>query len=266
MSTAIIALLFAFLVGSIIGSFLNVLIVRIPKGENIAYPASHCPTCGHPLRWRHNIPIVSWIMLKGRCAFCQSSISRTYPVIEFMTGLLYATTALKTGLNAEWFVVSTVFALLLALSVIDFRYYAVPDSLNITALALALLLPLFDLGREMLTSQTVSWEHYETALLRRFEDAVILALSFFLLGQGVRWIVKKDALGEADIIIAATMGALLGFPLALIALYIAALLAIGPALFARGHMVPFVPFLAMGTWITWLFDQSILAWWSHLYG
>jgi len=81
----------------------------------------------------------------------------------------------------------------------------------------------------------------------------------------VKAVIKKDALGEADIIIAGTMGALLGFPLALIAIYIAALLAIVPAFFARGHMVPFVPFLGLGTWIAWVFDQPLLALWSRLY-
>ncbi len=265
MGVEIVALLFAFVAGSVIGSFLNVLIVRIPKGENIAYPASHCPQCGHPLKWRHNIPLVSWVLLKGQCAFCRSPISRIYPTVELITGLLYATVAVKTGLNAEWFVVSTIFALLLALSVIDFRYYAVPDALNIAALALALLLPLFNLGWDAITGHTAPLERYETMLLHRFEDAAILAVAFFLLGQGVKWIIKKDALGEADIIIAATMGALLGFPLALIAIYIAAVLAIVPALFARGHMVPFVPFLAMGTWVAWIFDKPILEWWSRLY-
>jgi leader peptidase (prepilin peptidase)/N-methyltransferase len=258
-------LLFALFVGLAIGSFLNVLIVRIPKGENIAFPPSHCPTCGNALKWWHNIPLLSWVALKGRCAYCQSPISRLYPTVELITGLLYATVALKTGLGAEWFVVSTIFALLLALSVIDFEYYAVPDSLNLTALGLALLLPLFLLGWDWATGSLKDLDVYKEALFHSFRDAAILALGFWLLGLVVKAVIKKDALGEADIIIAGTMGALLGFPLALIAIYIAALLAIVPALFARGHMVPFVPFLALGTWIAWVFDQPLLALWSRLY-
>jgi leader peptidase (prepilin peptidase)/N-methyltransferase len=169
----VLTLLFAFVFGAVIGSFLNVLIVRIPKGENIAFPPSHCPTCDHALKWHHNIPLLSWIVLKGRCAFCQSPISRLYPTVELITGLLYATVALKTGLGAEWLVVSTVFALLLALSVIDFKYYAVPDSLNIAALALALLAPLFDLAWHTLLGDTGPFAPYQTALWHRFVDAAI---------------------------------------------------------------------------------------------
>ncbi len=258
-------LVFAFLVGLAVGSFLNVLIVRIPKGENIAYPASHCPVCRHPLKWYHNIPLFSWIMLKGRCAFCQSPISRIYPVVELMTGLLFATVAAKTGLGAHWFVVSLIFALLLALSIIDFRYYAVPDSLNVAALGLALLLPLFDFAWDQLTGSAHSYDFYVDLLKSGFIDAVIMAAGFFLLGWAVKKALGRDALGEADIIIAATMGALLGFPLTLFAIYIAAVLAIVPSLFAKGHIVPFVPFLALGTWIAWAFDTPILQWWSSLY-
>ncbi|WP_456453236.1 prepilin peptidase [Hydrogenimonas sp.] len=258
-------LLFALFVGLAIGSFLNVLIVRIPKGENVAFPPSHCPACGNALKWWHNIPLLSWVALRGKCAYCKSPISRLYPTVELLTGLLFAVVALKTGLGVEWFVVSLIFALLLALSVIDFEYYAVPDSLNLTALALALLLPLLLFGWDWATGNLKDFDLYKEMLLTRFKDAAVMALAFWLLGYGVKLLIKKDALGEADIIIAGTMGALLGFPLVLVAIYIAALLAIVPALFARGHMVPFVPFLALGTWIAWVFEPTFMRWWSLLY-
>ncbi len=258
-------LLFAFLAGLAIGSFLNVLIVRIPKGENIALPPSHCPKCDNPLRWWHNIPLVSWIMLRGKCAYCQSPISKLYPIVELFTGLIFVSVAMKTGLNAHWFVASLIFALLLALSIIDLKYYAVPDSLNFTALILALLLPLFDFGWDWLAGDLENFDTYRHALILSFKNASIMGLAFFILGQLVKFVIKKDALGEADIIIAATMGALLGFPLVLIAIYIAALLAIIPALFARNHMVPFVPFLALATWIVYIFAPTFRHWWSILY-
>ena len=260
------SLLFALLIGLAVGSFLNVLILRIPKGENIAFPASHCPRCGHNLKWYHNIPLLSWLALKGKCAFCKAPISPQYPLIELLTGLLYLTVALKTGLGASWFVTATLFALLLALSVIDFRYYAVPDSLNVSALILALLLPLAKMADTALFGQLESFAPYREALIHTFADAAILAAAFWALGFGVKKMIGKEALGEADIIIAGTMGALLGLPLALSAVYIAALLALLPALFAKGRMVPFVPFLALGTWIAWLFEPQITRWWSALYG
>jgi leader peptidase (prepilin peptidase)/N-methyltransferase len=258
-------LLFALFTGLAIGSFLNVLIVRIPKGENIAFPPSHCPKCDNALKWWHNIPLLSWIFLRGKCAYCKSPISRIYPVVELLTGLTFMILAMKLGLGAEWFVTGLIFALLLALSVIDFEYYAVPDSLNFTALALALLMPIFIFGWDWMTDGVKDFSLYQNALPESFKNAVIMGGSFFLLGLAVKFLIKKDALGEADIIIAATMGALLGFPLVLIAIYVSALLAIVPALFARDHMVPFVPFLALGTWIVYIFSDTFLKWWNMLY-
>ncbi|WP_456404245.1 prepilin peptidase [Hydrogenimonas sp.] len=260
------SILFALFIGLAIGSFLNVLIVRIPKGESVAFPASHCPKCGNALKWWHNIPLLSWVFLQGKCAYCQSPISRIYPVVELLTGLVFATLAMKLGLGAEWFVTGLVFSLLLALSVIDFEYYAVPDSLNFTALGLALLMPLFDFGWDWAMGDLKAFSFYQEALLGRFKDAAIMAAAFFLLGYAVKKLVKKDALGEADIIIAATMGAMLGFPLVLMAIYVAAVLAIVPAVAARDHMVPFVPFLAMGTWIVYIFADTFTRWMGMLYG
>jgi leader peptidase (prepilin peptidase)/N-methyltransferase len=258
-------LLFALFIGLAIGSFLNVLIVRIPKGENVAFPPSHCPKCDNPLKWWHNIPLVSWIVLRGKCAYCQSPISKLYPIVELITGLIFLIVAMKTGLNAHWFVVSLIFALLLALSVIDFEYYAVPDSLNFTALVLALLLPVVDFGWDWIVGDLEDFDLYRHALILSFKNAAIMGAAFFILGQVVKFLIKKDALGEADIVIAATMGALLGFPLVLMAIYVAALLAIVPALFARGHMVPFVPFLALGTWIVYIFAPTFQHWWTMIY-
>ncbi|MCF6201538.1 MAG: prepilin peptidase [Hydrogenimonas sp.] len=259
------SLIFALFIGLAIGSFLNVLIVRIPKSENIAFPPSHCPKCGNALKWWHNIPLVSWLLLQGKCAYCKSPISRIYPTVELITGLIFALLAMKLGLGAEWFVTSLIFSLLLALSIIDFKYYAVPDSLNFTALGLALLAPLFMLGWDLALGEPKSFSFYQDMLLLKFKDAAIMALSFFVLGFAVKKIIKKDALGEADIIIAATMGALLGFPLVLIAIYVSAIMAIVPALFARNHMVPFVPFLALGTWIVYIFSDQFIKWWGMIY-
>ncbi len=259
------AILFALFIGLAIGSFLNVLIVRIPKGENIAFPPSHCPKCSNALKWWHNIPLISWILLQGKCAYCKSPISKIYPVTELLTGLVFAVLAMKLGLGAEWFVTGLIFSLLLALSIIDFEYYAVPDSLNFTALGLALLLPLILWGWDWATGDLKTLSFYKNELIRSFKDGAIMAAAFFILGFIVKKAIKKDALGEADIIIAATMGALLGLPLALIAIYIAAILAIVPAFAAREHMVPFVPFLAMGTWVAYLFGDTFMKWWSLLY-
>ena len=232
----ILTAVFVFLFGISVGSFLNVLIYRIPNEMSINFPPSQCTSCGHKLKWYHNIPILSWLFLHGKCAFCKNKISAQYPIIELINGLIWF--AIYTKIGLVWYLpfVMLSFSMLLALTMIDFKYYAVPDSLNFAALIFALIQP-------------------------NFLDAILNAIyaggALFLLGFTVSKLAKKDSLGEADIIVAATMAALLGFPLFFVAMFISAIIAIIPSLLAKDTMVPFVPFLALATLITYL-NQDLL--------
>jgi len=226
-----------FIFGIVFGSFLNVLIYRIPKGENIAYPASKCQTCQTPLQWWHNIPIVSWFILGGKCYFCRDKISMQYPIVEFITGVMGVLLFLKIGLVWYMPIVFIVFALLLALVIIDLRYLAVPDSLNLLALALAVVQP---------------------NIIEALQYALMASGGLALLRYYISYFLKREAMGEGDIIVAGTMGALLGFPLFFYALFLSALLAIIPSLLAKDKVVPFVPFLAMATVIVYLLDSKFL--------
>ncbi len=225
-----------FVFGIIIGSFLNVLIYRIPKGESIAYPASKCQSCQTPLKWYHNIPIFSWIFLRGKCGFCGEKISIQYPLIELITGIIAVSLFYKLGLVWYMPIVFVVFALLLALVMIDFKYMAIPDNLNLLALALAVISP---------------------NILGSLHDALLAAGGLTLLRYYLSFFLNKEAMGEGDIIVAGTMGALLGFPLFFYALFLSAILAIVPSLMAKERAVPFVPFLAMATFIVYIFDTEV---------
>jgi len=233
----LLILVFIFLFGISVGSFLNVLIYRVPKKLNIFSPPSACTKCNNKLKWYHNIPILSWLILGGKCAFCGEKISATYPVIEFLNGLFWVLIYLKLGLT--WYLpfVMLSFSMLLALSMIDFKYYAVPDSINFLALIFALINPNF---------------------FNSLINGAIAALGFWLIGFLTSKLAKKDALGEADIIVAATMATLLGFPAFFIAMFISALLALIPSIFAKDTMVPFVPFLSLATFITFIFKDNLL--------
>jgi leader peptidase (prepilin peptidase)/N-methyltransferase len=224
-----------FLFAMLIGSFLNVVIYRIPKGESIIFPASRCSSCATPLKWWHNIPVLSWLFLRGKCGFCSSTISIRYPMIEILTGLIGVVIYIKLGFS--WYApfVFFSFASLLALSMIDFDYMAVPDSVNITALVFALIQPDF---------------------LHALINAGIAAGGLFLLGWIASKLAGREAMGSADIIVAGTMGALLGFPLFFIALFLSAILALVPTLVWRENGVPFVPFLALATLIVYFFDSD----------
>ncbi len=247
--------IFIFILGIMIGSFTNVLIVRIPKEESVVFPASHCVTCNAKLKPWHNIPVFSWLFLRGKCAFCGAPISKQYPIVELLSGLIFVATFLKMGITVAALGIAIVFILLLALSVIDFYYKMVPDSLNLGALTLAII-----------SAYTLP------SLLQNGVNALLFAGGFTLLRFYLSYAIKKEAMGEADIMIAATMGAILGIQLTLFAIFLSAVLALPAMLLLRNSedeeslQVPYIPFLAIATWIVFMFDSQVMDYINSLYG
>ena len=174
---------------------------------------------------------------QGKCAFCHAPIAKQYPIVELITGILFAALYLKLGL--VWYLpfVAFSFAALFTLVMIDFKYMAVPDNVNFAALLFALIQPDF---------------------LHAAMYAAIAAGGLYLIGLISSLIARKEALGGADVIVAGTMGALLGFPNFFAALFLSAILAVIPSLINRETGVPFVPFLAMATFIVYLYDTQTL--------
>lgn len=260
----------ASLLGLLLGSFLNVVILRIPKEQSVVFTSSHCFTCKKSLKPWHNIPIFSWIFLGGKCAFCKSKISIQYPAIELLSSLIFFILALKYGISLPIFFIGLSFLMLLALSMIDFKYKMVPDSLNLLAIVFAVL------GAWNLHG---FFENFQNALL--FAGGFTLlrfSLSYYLTSSAHSHAKKTltswtknyhtypfiEAMGEGDIMVAATMGALLGVKLALVAIFLSALLAL-PVMLAvlqlskEDQKVPFVPFLALATFIVYIYDTPIMA-------
>lgn len=247
-------LLFVFIFGALIGSFLNVVIIRIPRDESVAFPASHCMHCNTPLKAWHNVPVISWLLLRGKCAFCGEKISLQYPMIELFSALIFLFSAMKFGFTLQAFGIALTFDLLLALSAIDYRYKMVPDSLNLGALSVAVF-------------SVTSFAQ----LGYNITNALLFAGGFSLLRFYVSYIIKKEAMGEADIMIAATMGALLGIKLGLVAIFLGAVLALPALLLTRDESdeskeLPFIPFLAMGCWIVLMFDSYVNNYLVGIYG
>lgn len=227
------------LFGLCIGSFLNVAILRLPKGESINLPASHCPQCLHPLKWYHNIPLVSWLALRGKCAFCHTPISIQYPLVEVSSAIIYGLCYFRLGNATQALLLASVFVLLLSLSIIDLRYKAVPDSLSLPALLIAFC---------------------TASPLQSLQNGLLLMGAFTLLRFVVSALAKKEVMGEADIIIAGIIGALVGIKLGLVAIYISAIIALIVFMIVRkkGYELPFIPFLSLGLALTWFFDLPIL--------
>lgn len=225
------------LLGLCVGSFLNVAIYRLPLGKSVVFPSSHCLTCKTPLQWYHNIPLLSWLFLRGKCATCKAAISIQYPLMELACAGVFVLVALWEPW-AEALILGLIFALLLALSVVDFRYKAVPDALSFPALGLAFL---------------------SGDILLSVEYGLLFAGGFALLRMGVSTLTKKEAMGEADILIAAIIGAVVGVSLGLVAIYMAAVLALFAFYFfsKKEIALPFIPFLSMGLFVTYLFQTPI---------
>lgn len=245
---------FIILLGLVFGSFLNVLIARIPNDENVAFPASHCPKCKTPLKLYHNFPIISWLFLRGKCAFCDEKISVQYPLVELLTGVIFASVYLKLGLSYMALMIALSFSFLLALSVIDYYTKMVPDSLNLLALTTAIM-------------AAMSFQGFAL----NFENALLFVGGFGLLRFYLSYLIKKEALGEGDLMVAGTMGAMVGIQLGLMAIFVSAVLALPVMIIMRNEtdeskMVPFVPFLALGLFVVYIFDSVFINYWNSLYG
>jgi len=223
--------------GLLIGSFLNVLIIRIPKEESVVFPSSHCVSCGKNLKWYHNIPLFSYLFLGGKCAYCKDKISIQYPLVELASAILFASSYLKLGDMLLSFIVGGVFATLLALSLIDFKYKEVPDSLNLLALTLAFV--------------------SSYSIIDNFQNALLFAGGFSFLRFYVSYLTKKEAMGEADIMVAGTIGAMVGVKLGLVVIFLSAILALPVFMLAnkKDLEVPFIPFLALALLIVYMFSD-----------
>lgn len=251
MSLEILYGILFFVGGVCIGSFSNVLIYRLPKNESINFPASHCQSCLTPLKWFHNIPLFSWIFLRGKCAFCGEKISIQYPLVEFFCGILAIICYLLEPNIFKAIFIALTFILLFDLSIIDFRYTAVPDALLYPVLVTSFiysLIPDFNFSGII--------------------NAAFFAGIFWLLRLIVSFALKREAMGSGDIFIAGVIGAVLSWKLSLVAIYFAAIFTLPAYLIVRkkNYELPFVPFLAFGLFITWIFDLQILEILKKIYG
>ncbi|QOG12190.1 prepilin peptidase [Arcobacter sp. FWKO B] len=240
--------------GAIFGSFLNVLIYRLPRNNSIIYPNSTCPKCNTPIKWYNNIPIFSYVFLQGKCATCKERIPLRYIIVEVFTPILTLLCYLKFGLNIDFLIGCLLMYNLIVLSFIDFEYKAVPDYL---LLAILLISP-------FLTSDIIEF----------IKNAFIFAGGFVILNffvtfyiQNIKSYLLKDdslknqiALGEGDIPVIAIIGGLLGIKLGLLAIFVSAVIALIHSIYNHYKKEPqtaFIPYLSLGFIIIYM-SESIL--------
>lgn len=245
---------YAGLVGGVVGSFLNVCLSRLPEGESVITPRSRCPACGAGIAWYDNVPVVSFALLGGRCRGCRTAISWQYPIIEFVTAVLWVAAAVQYGASVPALSMAAFFTLLLGIALIDARHFIIPDQFSITGAILGLGFAAVPGGFP-------------------FTDALLgAAVGYALMGivaVGGKAVFRKPALGTGDIFMMGMVGAFLGISGVLLTVLLGSVLglvigvpvmAIGGRLRRQGTYLPLGTFLAMGAAVTHAWGDVLINW------
>ena len=240
------------LLGLIVGSFSNVCIYRIPRNESIVYPASHCPKCGKTIKPFDNIPLLSYILLKGRCRNCKSKISIQYPIVELLTGLIYLIIYLIYGLSIQTLVYIILSSALIIIAFIDLNQQIIPDVISLPGIVIGFIVSFF-----------VPYISFVDSIL----GIVVGGGIILIIGLGGSVIYKKEAMGGGDVKLSAMIGAFLGWRYIIISLFLGFFLGalIGIILIImkikkREDVIPFGPFIILGSFITLLWGEKIISW------
>ena len=236
--------IFAFILGAVVGSFLNVCIWRIPEGLSIVTPASHCPDCGHPIRFYDNIPLISYLILRGRCRACGGRISLRYPFVEGLAALMALFLFWKFGLTLKFLAAFIFVSALILITFIDIDHQIIPDVISLPGIPICFLMAVFIMDLS-------------------FMDALLGLLigggSLYLVAVLYELATKREGMGGGDIKLLALMGAFLGWKsllfILLVSSLVGAVVGISIMLVRGGDMkyaVPFGPFLSLAA-VAYLF-------------
>jgi leader peptidase (prepilin peptidase)/N-methyltransferase len=247
----VVFLICFFILGAVLGSFYNVLGMRIPNHESIVKPRSHCEKCGHVLCWYELIPIVSFLILRGKCRNCKTKLSWLYLFSEVFCGLLFAISYYSFGFSWNLFIVLTVSSLMILVTVSDLNYMIIPDRFIIISAIIILLVKLVGFG-------------FNTFLLSFGYGLLAFVFMFGVMKLG-SFIFKKEALGGADVKLMFIAGICVEPFLTLLVIIIASVVALPVSLFLlykeKENIIPFGPFLVIGILIilfTKLNSQEII--------
>lgn len=260
--------LIIFFYGIFIGSFLNVVIYRVPKKESLTKVRSHCMSCGYQLRWFDLFPLFSWLFLGGRCRKCKEPISAQYPIVEAANGFMYIFIFMRTyGLNAyemfEYFHFETLLycllgSALIALSIIDFRTYEIPVGINVFILALGFINLVY-----RIIAFGVAESDWRTYLIGLFAVSVVTYIIYY--------ISDGRAIGGGDVKLMAAAGLLIGWKLIILAFFLSCILGsvihiIRMKVSKAEHVLAMGPYLSAGIMISIFFGEPILKWYLGMFG
>jgi leader peptidase (prepilin peptidase)/N-methyltransferase len=249
-----------FVLGAVIGSFLNVCIYRIPRRVSIVLPSSRCPSCNMQIRPWDNVPLVSYAVLGGRCRYCKAKISARYPLVEALNAFLYVAVLWRYGLTPAFFVYCLLCSALVVITFIDLDFQIIPDRITLSGIPIGLAA-----GSIILPDP-----FYRAELLGPVASLTGAALgfgAFYLVAYLSIILLKKEGMGGGDIKMMAMVGGFMGWKAVLLTTFIGSLagsvIGIGVMVVkkkGRGLLLPFGPFLATGALMTLFFGQEVLKW------
>jgi leader peptidase (prepilin peptidase)/N-methyltransferase len=248
-----IFLAYAAVLGAAIGSFINVLVARLPIGQSPVRPRSACPACGADIAWYDNVPVLSWLLLRGRCRRCGSRISIEYPLVEAGTALIWLGIAWLYGPSWVGLRGAVLISVVLAIALIDARHYLIPDPLSLGGLVAGLALAPLPGPPSLLA-----------AVLGAAAGFGVL----FVVGLVGEWMFKKPAMGGGDMKMMAMVGAFLGPSGAMLTIFLGALvgtIVFAPVALRTDREVPFGVFLAIGAVATFLLGDLLVGWYAGMF-
>ncbi|MBC2716702.1 MAG: prepilin peptidase [Desulfobacteraceae bacterium] len=248
-------LIITFIMGACIGSFLNVCICRIPESRSIVTPGSSCPGCNTLIKFYDNIPIISYLLLLGKCRTCAEPISVRYPLVELLTGLLALASVIRFGISIDFLIYFIFISALLIITFIDLDHQIIPDVISLPGIPIGLLSSFF-----------LASLYFKDALI----GALIGGGSLFLIAWGYHFITGKEGMGGGDIKLLAMVGAFCGWQGVFFTIFVASasgsLIGAVLMLFAQKDLkfaVPFGPFLSLGAIAYIFFGPELIFWYYH---
>ena len=250
--------IFAFLFGTVVGSFLNVCISRMPKEESVVTPPSHCPLCNYLIRWYDNIPIISYLLLRGKCRGCGARISLLYPVVELLNGLLTLALFLRFGLSLTFLALFLFCSALVVITFIDLEHQIIPDEISLPGIVIGFVFSFFLPGHTWLNS-----------LL----GILMGGGSLLLVAYGYQWLTGKEGMGGGDIKLLAMMGALMGWKSVLFIVFASSLIGsvVGITMILVQNKdsklaIPFGPYLSFGAMLYIFYGPQLIQWYLNIGG
>jgi leader peptidase (prepilin peptidase) / N-methyltransferase len=247
-----ITLFFGFVFGTIVGSFLNVCIHRIPLGKSIVTPSSHCPRCKTPIRFYDNIPLVSFIILQGRCRKCHNPISLRYPLVEFLMGLFSLILLVRYGISTLYLTYLAFFASLTLVSFIDLSHRIIPDVISLPGIVIGLV---------------ISFLHPQLSFKNALIGVLVGGGTLYIVASIYQLVTKREGMGAGDVKLLAMIGAFIGWKGVLFAILCSSFIGsvVGVTLMLvfsadSKYAVPFGPFLSLGAVIYVLWGEALIVW------